>query len=32
MGIFKIKTEDYQSTKEWLPIIWDQIKSFPRMY
>ena len=32
IGIFKIDTEDYESTKEWLPTIWNQIKTFTHMH
>ncbi len=32
IGIFKINVEDYESTKEWLPHIWNIIKSFTHMY
>ncbi len=32
IGIFRIDTEDYESTKEWLPTIWKQIKTFTHMH
>lgn len=32
IGIFAIEKESYETTKEWLPTIWDKIKLYPQMY
>ncbi len=32
IGIFKINVENCESTKEWLPLIWNITKSFTYMY
>ncbi len=32
IGIFAIDKENYESTKEWLPTIWNKVKLFTKMY
>jgi hypothetical protein len=32
IGIFEIECENYESTKEWLPLIWNQVKSCSQMH
>jgi len=32
IGIFRVEKEDYDSTKNWLPVLWDQIKGFKKVF
>ena len=32
IGIFKIDSEDYDSIKEWLPLVWNKIRSLTCIY
>jgi hypothetical protein len=32
IGIFRIEKEDYNSTKNWLPAIWSQIKELKKVF
>jgi hypothetical protein len=32
IGIFQIEKEDYESTKKWLPVLWDKIKVLKKVF
>ncbi len=32
LGVFEIDAESYESIKEWLPLIWNQVKSCSQMH
>ena len=32
VGIFRIDKEDYESTRSWLPILWDKINELKKVY
>ncbi len=32
IGIFKTEKEDYDSTKMWLPVLWDKIKELKKVF
>ncbi len=32
IGIFRSEKEDYNSTKKWLPVLWDQIKELKKIF
>ncbi len=32
IGMFKIEKENYQTVKQWLPLIWDKIKILDKIF
>jgi len=32
IGIFKVEKEDYESTKNWLPVLWNKIKELKKVF